>query len=121
MEDLRKEQLEALHVMIEYIPKLRKGMENVAKELSGKRLSDTNEYLTKVINGLNWVIEVYNRTSSLLNEKANNLDKETINKACVDFSAAYKNNDFGTQAVLLTGALMQFVNEFENAAKSFTE
>lgn len=118
MEDLRKEQLEALQVMLDYIPKLRKGMETVANELSGERLADTDEYLKKVIDGLNWVIEVYNGTSSLLNEKTDKLDKAAINKACTDFSAAFKSGNSASQAELLTGALMTFVNEFEDVAKT---
>lgn len=119
MEDLRKEQLEALQAMLDYIPKLRKGMETVAKELSGERLADTNEYLKKVIDGLNWVIEVYNGTSSLLKEKSNGFDKEVINRACNEFSSAYKNGDSIAQAELLTGSLMTFLNELEDAAKTF--
>lgn len=119
MEDLRKEQLEALQVMLDYIPKLRKGMETVTKELSGERLADTDEYLKKVIEGLNWVIEVYNGVRSLLDEKANNLDKDVINTACNNFSTAYKNKDCAAQAELLTGSLMTFINEFEAAAKAF--
>lgn len=118
MEDLRKEQLEALKVMLDYIPKLRKGMETVAKELNGVRLADTNEYLKKVIDGLNWVIEVYNGTSSLINEKANNLDKAAVNKACIDFGEAYKNGDSTAQAELLTGSLAAFITDFEHAANA---
>ena len=120
MEDLRKEQLEALKAMLDYIPKLRKGMETVAKELSGERLADTNEYLKKVIEGLNWVIEVYNGTSSLINEKANNLDKDAVNKACIDFGEAYKNGNSAAQAELLTGSLMSFINNLETVAKAAT-
>ena len=119
MEDLRKEQLEALQAMLDYIPKLRKGMETVANELKGERLADTDEYLKKVIDGLNWVIEIYNGTSTLLNEKANKLNKEEVNKACNDFSSAYKNGNLTVQAELLTGSLMAFVNELESTAKMF--
>lgn len=118
MEDLRKEQLEALRVMLDYIPKLRKGMETVAKELNGARLADTNEYLKKVVDGLNWVIEVYNGTSSLLNEKGNNLDKDTVNKACIDFGEAYKAGNSAAQAELLTGSLAAFITDFESAANA---
>lgn len=118
MEDLRKQQLEALQAMLDYIPKLRKGMETVAKELSGERLADTNEYLKKVIEGLNWVIEVYNGTSSLISEKENNLDKAAVNKACINFSDAYKNGDSATQVTLLTGALAAFITDFESAANA---
>lgn len=118
MEDLRKEQLEALQVMLDYIPKLRKGMETVAKELSGERLADTYEYLKKVIEGLNWVIEVYNGTHSLFNSESHILEKDTINKASMEFSTAYKNNDALTEAKLLQGDLLSFVSEFEKTAKS---
>lgn len=42
MQDIRNEQLEALSVMVDYIPKLKKGMTGVAAELSGERLADTD-------------------------------------------------------------------------------
>ena len=119
MEELRKEQLEALQVMLDYIPKLRKGMTCVAKELSGERLYDTDAYLNKVIEGLNWVIKVYNGTLSLINEKPNTLDKDSINQASLDFSNAYKAKNDAGQAELLTGSLMAFINDFEKIAQSF--
>lgn len=119
MEDIRNEQIEALRVMVDYIPKLKKGMTTVSAELSGERLSDTDDYLAKVIEGLNWVIEVLNGTLSLINEKEVRLDKEQINESAVAFSAAYTAKDDAKMASLLTTDLAEFVDRFEQAAQEF--
>lgn len=119
MEDLRSEQLEALKVMLDYIPKLKKGMENVAKELNGERLADTDAYLSKVIEGLNWVIKVYNGTSSIISEKPNNLDKSAINQASLAFSNAFNAKDDAKLSELLIGPLMTFLNDLEEISHSF--
>lgn len=117
MEDIRNEQIEALRVMVEYIPKLKKGMTTVAAELSGERLPDTDEYLVKVIEGLNWVIEVLNGTLSLINEKETRLDKGKINESAIAFSSAYKAKDDAEMALLLNTELTDFVNSFEQTAQ----
>lgn len=117
MEDIRNEQIEALRVMVEYIPKLKKGMTTVAAELSGERLPDTDVYLVKVIEGLNWVIEVLNGTLSLINEKETRLDKGKINESAIAFSSAYKAKDDAEMALLLNTELADFVNSFEQTAQ----
>lgn len=117
MQDIRNEQLEALSVMVDYIPKLKKGMTGVAAELSGERLADTDEYLIKIIQGLNWVIEVLNGTLSLINEKELRFDKDRINNIILGFGDAYRAKDDAKLALLLTNDLKDFVDRLEEAAK----
>lgn len=44
MEDNRKEQIEALEVLLEFNERLVKNMKIIVKELSGKRLDDTDKF-----------------------------------------------------------------------------
>lgn len=119
MDDLKQQQVEALQVMVDYIPKLRKGIETVSAELSGNRQPDTDTYLNKVIEGLNWVINVYNGTASLIAEKDNSIDKTSLNEASIEFSQAIKANDTRRMVRLFNDDFLPFINSFEVIAKSF--
>ena len=62
MEDNRKEQIEALEVLLEFNERLIRNMNIIVKELSGKRLDDTDKFLKSIVNALNWEIQVVNGT-----------------------------------------------------------
>ena len=66
--DNLKEQLEALEMAYEYIKKLEIGIVTVVPEIRTIKKDDTDEYLQKIIEGINWVIQVVNGTMDLLNE-----------------------------------------------------
>ncbi len=67
MEDNRKEQIEALEVLLEFNERLIRNMNIIVKELSGKRLDDTDKFLKSIVNALNWEIHVVNGTMDVLN------------------------------------------------------
>ena len=79
MEDNREEQKEALQVLVEFNVRLVKNMKIVVKELSGKRLDDTDNFLKGIIDAMNWEIQVVNGTLDLLNEGKVRLDKDAFN------------------------------------------
>ncbi len=113
METNRSEQLEALQVMLDYLPKLSNGMKTVATELAGTSLPDTDTYLSKIIEGLNWVIQIVNLTLPVINENSTVIDKNTINDSIVRFSTAYTNKDNTELANLLNGELLNLVTTLE--------
>ena len=53
MEDNRKEQIEALEVLLEFNERLVKNMKIIVKELSGKRLDDTDKFLKSIVDAIN--------------------------------------------------------------------
>lgn len=112
-----KEQIEALKTVIDYIPKLKKGMTTVAGELLGSRQPDTDEYLKKIVDGLNWVIGICNGTLSLINKEEVRIDKDAVNAVCLKFGDAFKANDDAQKAALLSGGLMDFVSLYEEEIK----
>lgn len=88
MEDLREQQLEALTVLKEYNQKLTKSILLIVEELRGKRQKDTDEFLKKIMEGINWEIQVYNGTKELINENKVRVDKEEMNRHILAFGEA---------------------------------
>lgn len=75
MEDNRKEQIEALEVLLEFNERLVKNMNIIVKELSGKRLDDTDKFLKSIVDAINWEIQVVNGTLEVINDGEERLDK----------------------------------------------
>lgn len=93
MEDLREQQLEALQVLKEYNQKLTKSVLLVVEELRGKRQKDTDEFLKKIIEGINWEIQIYNGTKELINADTVRVDREEMNRHVVAFGEAVEAKD----------------------------
>lgn len=97
MEDNRKEQIEALEVLLEFNERLLKNMNIIVKELSGGRLDDTDKFLRSIIDAINWEIQVVNGTMELLNEGRERVNKESFNEKIVALSKAIEEkNDVKT-------------------------
>lgn len=88
MEELLRQQIEALEVAVPYCGKISRAIDNVIKELNGNRQDDTDEYVRSIQNGLNWIIEVYNGTRDLINKDSVVIDKDVVNAAISRLNAA---------------------------------
>ena len=117
MEDNRAEQKEALEVLKEFNVRLLKNMNIVVKELSGKRLDDTNQFLRGIIDAINWDVEVVNGTTEMLNEGKERINKEMFNTKIVAFSDAIAAKDDQKMA----DAVKALIPEFENLGKAVDE
>lgn len=93
MSELMQEKKEAIEVMDEYLDKLIPGIEAVVQELEYDRKLDTNDFLKKCIDGLNWVIEIYNRVSDVLGEREGKIQKEEMNPVIADLGNALQDRD----------------------------
>lgn len=80
MEDNKKEQVEALEVLLEFNDRLVRNMNIIVKELSGERLDDTDKFLRSIIDAVNWEIQVVNGTMEVLNEGKERVNKEAFNE-----------------------------------------
>ena len=89
MEDLRKQQEEALETTYDYMGRLIDAIPKVSHELRGNRMPDTDDYVKTILNGVNFVTEVLNRTLDYINENEELLDKEEINALLADFMSTY--------------------------------
>ena len=80
MEDNRREQLEALEVLVEFNERLIKNVNILIKELSGARLEDTDQFVKGIVDAMNWEIAVFNGTKEVLGEGTIAIDKEEFNE-----------------------------------------
>lgn len=113
VEHVKEIQIEALQTANEYLTKLIPSMEEVIGELKSEPKEDTADYLYQIIDGLNWVIEIFNGTISLINEKSTVMDKEKINQEVLRLSDAMVSKNFEQAATVLDSGILPFLNEFK--------
>ena len=87
MEDFRKEQKEALEVLLEFNERIVKNLGILEKELSGQRLDDTDKFIKGIVDAINWEVQVMNGTMDLLNEGRERISKEEYNEKLTEFSS----------------------------------
>lgn len=112
MDTLRAEKLEALEAARDYSERLKKGMQTVAEALrTDNRDEDIETLLKQCIDGLNWVIEIYNRTFDVLNEEGIQIEKEQINQSVMELSTALKEDDGAKIADCFESGVIPFLEE----------
>lgn len=121
MQDNRTEQIEALNTAKDYCTRLYKGVNALADELRTGRLPDTEEYMKTVINGINWVFEVYNATKDLINENCDYIDKDKVNAGAVELGKAVADNDDEKVADKLENVIAPFILDFQKAVDKVNE
>ena len=89
---------------------------NLMEELNGHRQPDTDEYMKSTLNGLNWIVEVYNGTKDLINKDSVVINKEEVNKSVLALNAANNANDAAARVEALKG-LKAFVDTFSAQAR----
>lgn len=115
MEQLREEQKEALRVAKDYLVKLIPGMESLIPELRGDRKEDTDDFLKQCLDGLNWIIQIYNRTSDLINEGKVRIMKEQVNDCIVHFNKVMQSKDDKKVAEALEKDIIVFLHNLLKA------
>lgn len=59
-------QKEAYETAVDYLPKLIKTAALVAGEFEGEEQEDTKDLFNQVVEGINWILDVYNHSDSTL-------------------------------------------------------
>ena len=116
MEDLRVQQIEALQVAVPYCKKIINAINNLIGELTEERKEDTDEYMNSILNGINWIFEVYNGTRDFINEDGVIVDKEEVNANVVKLNEANTNNDDDMRAEAFKG-IKEFIELFSAEAE----
>ena len=91
--NLNAEQIEALEVYIEYNKKLMNSINMLLLELREQRKDDTDEFQKKIIEGLNWEIQILNGTLSLINQKEERINKNEVNQQVLKLGEALKTGE----------------------------
>ncbi len=116
MEDIKVQQIEALKMADEYLRKLIPSMEEVIGELNGEEKEDTQEYLEQVIEGLNFMIDTFNVTMSLINEEKIVIDKDEINREVLNLSDAMISRNYRQAATVMDSGILPFLKAFASSA-----
>lgn len=119
-QSLKQQQLMELEGFYIYSQKLIPANETVGGELRGNRQEDTDEYLKSIINGVNWTIEVLNRTMDLINEEETVIDKEKVNSGVLMLGEAIKEKNDEKIANSLTEDILPFLTVFSTRAAILT-
>jgi len=111
MSESNSEVVEAVMTASDYCKKLEKAIDNVVDEFKNGRKSDTDEYAKMILDGINWVIQVYNSTKDYLKEIGSNIDESAVNESIKQLAAAYQSNDDEAKADALAGGIRDFIGE----------
>ncbi len=116
MEALRAQQAEALETAVPYCGKIIKAIRIVIEELSGNRQEDTDEYMNSIMEGLNWIFEVYNGTAGWINESGEVIDQAAVNGFVKMLNKANEDQDDQARAEAF-GHILEFVEQFQKEAE----
>lgn len=118
MEDIRQQQIDVLKEAVPYSEKLLGAIEKVSEELAGECYPETHDAVNVIIEGLNWLFEVYNGTKGLINSEDCAVDEEQTNDAVKELSEAVTAND----DILVSKALVKlgtFVKSLHDAGEKY--
>lgn len=118
MEDIRQQQIDVLKEAVPYSEKLLGAIEKVSEELAGESYPETHDAVNVIIEGLNWLFEVYNGTKGLINSEGSAVDEEQTNSAVKELSEAVTARD----DILVSKALVKlgtFVKSLHDAGEKY--
>lgn len=91
MDDYRQQQMDVLKEAVPYSEKLIGAIEKVSDELAGVPFPETHDAVNVIIEGLNWLFEVYNGTKVII--EAGAVDEAEANSGVKELSEAVKADD----------------------------
>lgn len=117
MEEREILQREVLKELLSYSESLIPAVQEIIEELRGIEKEDTKKFLSEVVAGINWEIEVYNQCASLLNEKSNFVDKKAMITAVKNLGACIGEGENSKIAKCLEEDFLPFLNKLALSAK----
>ena len=117
MDEVRQQQIEALGMVAEYMDKLIPSMEQVISEIKGDMQEDTVDFLLQIIDGLNFVIEVYNATETIVNGDDPLINKDVFESVVQKLSDGFAKKDYKAIANELDESIVPFLKVFREAAR----
>lgn len=121
MEDIRKQQLEALETGVEYVKKLVPAIKEILPELRGEEKEDTIDFLNQLIDGINFVIEIVNATMGMINEKEEILNKDGIEEKVQLLNDGLSAKDNLKTAQALEEGILPFLDIFYQVSSIMLE
>lgn len=115
--EFREEQIEALEELIEYCPKLTKGLNTVYSEFSNILKEDSWEFLRLAADGFNWVLSILNACFDVYSEVGVEFDKEKLNEEIAAFNIAYCSKNTTSIANCVKNTIIPLVDKIEDASR----
>lgn len=110
MEDLKRQQKEALEVLIDFNSRVVKNLGILEKELTGQRLDDTDKFIKGIVDAINWEVQVMNGTMDLLNEGRERINKAEYNEKLTEFSSSIASKNDAKMAESVRALIPLFEN-----------
>jgi hypothetical protein len=101
-----------------YIGKLIAAVEKVRAELKIGRKPDTDEFSNYVIQGINWVIEVFNNCEDIINREEIRVDKSAMAQAVTRLGMGLREHDDGQVADCLEEDFLPFLRTMEQISSN---
>lgn len=111
-----EEQKEAMQEASSYLERLIPVAKELLTEFQEEIKEDSYEYLNLVIDGLNWIIELYNSTMDVINEEEDQIDTSEMDRAMKRFGSAVAAQDKVIVAEELEQNVIPFLNKMKEIA-----
>jgi len=116
MDTIREQKIEALKTADEYLGKLIPAMEQVISEIKGEMQEDTIDFLLQIIDGFNYVIEIYNVTRDIVNDPEPLIVDDELEKSVGRLSEGFSKKDYPSIADELSVNIVPFLKVFKEAS-----
>jgi len=115
---MSKEQLEmveALETASPLMARMISAIKGIIREYEGNKAADTDDYMHKLLQGLEWIFSIYRGTKSMVNPDGSVIDQEAVNNAVLKLNAANQAQDDAGRAEAFK-VILKFVESFKEEA-----
>ena len=105
-------QKETYETALDYLPKLIKTAALVAKEFQGEEQEDTKDLFNQVVEGINWILDVYNHSDSILYRGGEQGTKEELEEKIQRLSHAISKQNKQEMGNALTEDMIPFLEKY---------
>lgn len=109
-------QKEVMQEAAGYLTRLIPAAEELKDEFLGELKEDSYDYLNMVVEGLNWVIQVYNGTKDEINAGAEQINSAEMDKKISAFGSAVISRNQQNIAKSLTEDVLPFLSKMKEIA-----
>lgn len=121
MEKINQQKIDALSMASEYMDKLIPSMETVVSEIKGEMKDDTVDFLMQIIDGFNFILEVYNATEDVINGEEVLINNDALEETISSLSNGFSKKDYAKIAEDLEAAIVPFLKVYNEAAKKLVK